>query len=157
MTENFDMGLPEELASWILSLTAEERTPTFAKLIKTELFEAGRGREAQELLFAGNVGTRIVKCLHFPYDVLGDFGPMLLLSANPEVVLGVVSDELISDKIVDMLLGLCSPTDLSYNQVEQYKDPDLLVTEWQNYLKSLAETLYAMTPPEPDNWETLLN
>lgn len=49
----------------------------------------------KDLLFVGSDGKRVVKGLHYPLEVLGEDGPVILPSASQFVILGAYSDEFI--------------------------------------------------------------
>lgn len=59
----------------------------------------------KDLLFVGSDGYRLVKCLHYPREVLGEDGPVILPSASEFVILGALSDEFIQHD-ADEIAGL---------------------------------------------------
>jgi len=89
-----------------------------------EIMAAQTSGESKELLFAGASGRYVVKCLHFPLEVLGDDGPVILPSANEQVILAAVSDEFITKKVAEY--------------TERFPDPLARERRWEIYLNSLA-------------------
>jgi hypothetical protein len=85
----------EEFARFAASLDNEERH-TLDELLSslaTELVE--QMTPPEDLLFVGSDGKRVVKGLHYPREVLGEDGPVILPSASQFVILGAFSDEFI--------------------------------------------------------------
>jgi len=145
MEDEFEFPTPADLISWISSLSAEEqqRIIEFANLISSELMAAGSGGEEKELLFAGNVGSKVVKCLHFPLEVLGHTGPVALPSSNPKVLLGAVSDELVYRKVAEY--------------TERYEDDFTRSQQWEAYLHGLAAEIVEMAENSEVDWDALLD
>lgn len=96
-----------------------------------------------DVLFCGSDGSHIVKCLHYDRSVLnGEDGPVICPSANPMVLLAAYSNEYIEGKVAE------------YRNI--YSDPELLESQWQLFLNSLAEDIAAEHPEGQPNWELLL-
>jgi hypothetical protein len=145
MEDDFEFPTPADLISWISSLSAEEqrRVMEFANLISSELMAAGSGGEEKELLFAGNVGSKIIKCLHFPFEVLGEDGPLVLPSSNPKVILGAVSDELVYRKVAEY--------------TDRYNDDFTRSQQWELYLHGVAAEIVEMSENTEVDWDVLLD
>jgi hypothetical protein len=56
------------------------------------------GGPQKDLLFIGSSGTHVVKCLHYPREVLGGDGPVLLPTSSKFIIAGAYSDEFINDR-----------------------------------------------------------
>lgn len=55
-----------------------------------------------DLLFVGSDGHRVVKCFHYPIEVLGENGPVMMPSANKNIILAAFSDEFIQTRADDI-------------------------------------------------------
>jgi hypothetical protein len=140
MEDNFKFTTQADLISQISSLCPDEQRLIIelATLIRNELMHAGKGGEEKELLFAGNVGVKIVKCLHFPLEALGHVGPILLPSSNPNVYLGAVSNELVYRKVSEY--------------TEQYTDDFIRSQKWEEYLHQLAVEIAELSENFEVDW-----
>lgn len=116
----------EELLRQLAEMPEEtrEKIANVLELLQTELMYSAQ-KETKELLFCGADAGRVVKCLHFPAEVL-DYpdGPVLLPSSNPKVILGAVTDELIHRKISEY--------------ASRYDDLEEREARWEIYLNSVA-------------------
>lgn len=144
MDEMFEFDSPEDLLHWIASLSPEEqqRIMEFANLLGSELISAGSGGEEKELLFAGNAGSKVVKCLHYPVEVLGCEGPILLPSSNSKVILGAVADELVYRKIAEY--------------TDRYADDFTRAKYWEMYLHGVAAEIVELSENDTTDWDALL-
>lgn len=91
----------------------------------------------KDLLFVGSDGHRVVKCLHYPRNVLGEDGPVILPSASQFVILGAISDEFIQ-RDADEIAGL-------YDDLEERDDA------WQQLMTDYALCIsekFDNNPPE---------
>jgi hypothetical protein len=137
----------EEVTAYLLSLPPEiqAKLAGVMELWKTEMLSPS-GSEEKEILFCGADGEKIIKCLHFPAEVLDyEDGPVLLPSANKKVVIGAVSDEMVVRKVAE------------YNELY----PDALVRErrWEMYLNGIAVEIAEMDHAQRgwDEFEALLD
>ena len=77
----------------------------------------------KDLLFVGSDGYRLVKCLHYPREVLGEDGPVILPSASEFVILGALSDEFIqhdADEIAGLFDDAEERDDAWYHLMTEY-------------------------------------
>ena len=77
----------------------------------------------KDLLFVGSDGYRLVKCLHYPREVLGEDGPVILPSASEFVILGALSDEFIqhdADEIAGLFDDAEDRDDAWYHLMTEY-------------------------------------
>jgi|TARA_B110001454_G_scaffold216596_1_gene240163 hypothetical protein len=103
----------------------------------------GTMRGEKDVLFCGSNGKTVVKCLHYDRSVLGgEDGPVIFPSSNPIVLLGAYSNEYIEGKVAE------------YRNI--YSDPEVIESQWQLFLNSLAEDIAAQHSGEEPNWESLL-
>lgn len=73
------------------------------ELIDTFLLEVTHesgedGGPQKDLLFIGSSGTHVVKCLHYPREVLGGDGPILIPTSSKYIIAGAYSDEFINER-----------------------------------------------------------
>ena len=80
-----------------------------------------------DVLFCGSNGTTIIKALHFPREVLGTDGPVLLPSATEHVLLAAYSNEFIQHNV-----------DATRNV---FTDPSVCEAQWEMFLNGLAEEI----------------
>lgn len=92
----------EEFANFAASLDSEGRKGLDELLssLAGELVE--QMSPPGDLLFVGSDGKRVVKGLHYPREVLGEDGPVILPSASQFVILGAYSDEFIRSEADDI-------------------------------------------------------
>jgi hypothetical protein len=105
MSEDDDFEDLEDFARFASSLNDSERK-TLEELLSSlagELVE--QMTPPKDLLFVGSDGKRVVKGLHYPREVLGEDGPVILPSASQFVILGAYSDEFIQRE-ADEIAGL---------------------------------------------------
>jgi hypothetical protein len=91
----------------------------------------------KDLLFVGSDGIRLVKCLHYPREVLGEDGPVIFPSASEFVILGALSDEFIQ-RDADEIAGL-------FDDLEERDDA------WHHLMTDYALTIskkFDNNPPE---------
>lgn len=88
--------------------------------------------EDSPLLFCGSDGKRVIKCLHFPEDVLGAAGPVLLPSAKPNVILAAYSDEFLHVKVEEIEYW--------------YPDRNERDQQWELYLNGLGIEIAKLVP-----------
>lgn len=109
-----------------------------------EIIAAQTSSESKELLFAGASGRHVVKCLHFPLEVLGEDGPVILPSANEQVILAAVSDEFITKKVAEY--------------TERFPDPLARERRWEIYLNSLAIKIVETHEDQQSfDWQEIFN
>lgn len=88
----------KDLMEFLLGLPGEEREK-LRDVISTMLQEVREiSKEGSDVLFMGSDGSRVVKGLHFPRDVLGSDGPVILPSAFKNIIIGAYSDEFIAEQ-----------------------------------------------------------
>lgn len=105
MSEDDDFEDLEDFARFASSLNDSERK-TLEELLSSlagELVE--QMTPPKDLLFVGSDGKRVVKGFHYPREVLGEDGPVILPSASQFVILGAYSDEFIQRE-ADEIAGL---------------------------------------------------
>lgn len=56
----------------------------------------------KDLLFIGSDGKRVVKGFHYSREVLGEDGPVILVSSSPFVIIGAFSDEYVQQDAEDI-------------------------------------------------------
>jgi len=126
-----------EFAEFAARLNDDEKK-TLAELLGSlagELVE--QMAPPKDLLFVGSDGHRVVKCLHYPRNVLGEDGPVILTSASQFVILGAISDEFIQHD-ADEIAGL-------YDDLEERDDA------WQQLMTDYASCIskkFDDNPPE---------
>lgn len=126
-----------KFAEFTAKLNDDERT-TLAELLSSlagELVE--QMSPPKDLLFVGSDGHRLVKCLHYPREVLGGDGPVILPSASEFVILGALSDEFIQ-RDADEIAGL-------FDDLEERDDA------WHRLMTEYASTIskkFDDNPPE---------
>lgn len=88
----------KELMEFLLSLPEDEREK-LRDVLGTMLREVRDiSKEGSDILFMGSDGRRVVKGLHFPREVLGSDGPVILPSAFKNIIVGAFSDEFIEEQ-----------------------------------------------------------
>lgn len=135
-----------DFVDFLKNLPAAERVrlDNVMATFQEEILAAQNSAESAEMLFAGASGRTVVKCLHFPREVLGADGPVILPSANPDVILGAVSDEFITNKVAEY--------------TERF--PDALARErrWEIYCNSLAiKIVEAAADEQQFDWDEILD
>lgn len=91
-----------DLMEFLLGLPATEREK-LRDVISTMLDEIREiSKEGSDVLFMGSDGKRVVKGLHFPRDVLGSDGPVILPSAFKNIIIGAFSDEFVEEQARDI-------------------------------------------------------
>lgn len=80
-----------------------------------------------DVLFCGSNGKTIIKALHFPREVLGTDGPVILPSGTQHVLLAAYSNEFIQ-RNVDATRNI-------------FPDPEVCEVQWEMFLNSLAEEI----------------
>jgi len=116
----------EELMRQLEEMPADvrEKLQNVLDLLRNELVFSAT-KETEELLFCGADKDKVVKCLHFPSEVLNwEDGPILLPSANPNVILGAVSNELVHRKVEEFS--------------RRYEEGLERESRWEIYLNSIA-------------------
>lgn len=124
----------EEFARFAATLDDSERK-TLDELLSSLAGElAEQMTPPGDLLFVGSDGKRVVKGLHYPREVLGEDGPVILPSASHFVILGAYSDEFIQRE-ADDIAGL-------------FDDNDEREDAWQ---RLMAEYAYSISKKFDDN------
>lgn len=101
MDRNDDEAL-NDLMEFLLSLPGEEREK-LRDVISTMLVEVREiAKEGSDVLFMGSDGKRVVKGLHYPREVLGSDGPVILPSAFKNIIIGAFSDEFVEEQARDI-------------------------------------------------------
>lgn len=91
-----------DLMEFLLSLPADEREK-LRDVVSTMLIEVREiAKEGSDVLFMGSDGRRVVKGLHFPREVLGSDGPVILPSAFKNIIIGAFSDEFVAEQALDI-------------------------------------------------------
>lgn len=127
----------EEFANFVSGLDGDDRK-SLEELLSTlssELTE--QMSPPPDLLFIGSDGKRVVKGLHYPREVLGEDGPVILPSASEFVILGAYSDEFIRDEANDI--------------AGQFFDNDERETAWHSLMADYAYSIakkFDDNPPE---------
>lgn len=139
--QEWDWDSLNEMFAWMSDMTSEQKAAMqqFAGAFRKEIEATNTESEAKELLFVGSQGSTIIKMLHYPYEVLEEEGPVLLPSADKQVLLGAVADELIMRKVAE------------YS--DAYPDDFTREHRWQAYLNMLAHELTAMQAEMRDSSE----
>lgn len=128
---NFIGRLPEQQRDYIsdmfeaMASSADEVAPT-------------------DLLFVGSDGERVVKCFHYPIKVLGKNGPVIIPSANKNIILAAFSDEFIQTRADDIQ--------------DIFADIDMANDAWNQFMQECAVEVvdtYDATPPQ--NFEVLFD
>ena len=133
----------EELLEFIAKLP-KEAVAAMSAVLHTLVKEVlGTIHNEHDVLFCGSNGQNVVKCLHYDRSVLGgEDGPIIFPSSNPMVLLGAYSNEYIERKVDE------------HRNI--FSEPEMLESEWQLFLNSLAEDIAAAHSGEEPNWESLL-
>ena len=128
-SQEFDWESLNEMFEFIEGLTdsQKEQLDRMAAAFQQEVDATQLEAEAKELLFVGGDGRRVIKMLHYPFEALREDGPVVFPSANPKVLIGAVSDELITRKIAEY--------------TDRYTDEHARQRRWELYLNSLAVDL----------------
>lgn len=128
-SQEFDWESLNEMFEFIEGLTnsQKEQLERMSAAFQQEVDATQLEAEAKELLFVGGDGDRVIKMLHYPFEALQADGPVVFPSANPRVLIGAVSDELITRKIAEY--------------TEQYADDRARQRRWELYLNTLAVDL----------------
>lgn len=101
------------------------------------------GGPRKDLLFIGSSGTHVVKCLHYPRDVLGGDGPVLLPTSSKFLIAGAYSDEFINDRANEIHDGYGTP--------EEKNDA------WAQLMNEYAvDIVYAYEQQPPPTFDALL-
>ena len=101
MDRNDDEAL-NDLMEFLLSLPGEEREK-LRDVISTMLVEVREiAKEGSDVLFMGSDGKRVVKGLHYPREVLGSDGPVILPSAFKNIIIGAFSDEFVEEQATEI-------------------------------------------------------
>lgn len=91
-----------DLIEFLLSLPDTEREK-LRDVVSTMLEEVREiAKEGSDVLFMGSDGKRVVKGLHFPREVLGSDGPVILPSAFKNIIIGAFSDEFVEEQARDI-------------------------------------------------------
>lgn len=117
----------EQIRDFLGSLSSSGRAylrDLFSQLA-IEIAEARQ--EDSDVLFCGSNGETIIKCLHYPREVLGFDEPTLIPSGNNQISLWACSNEFV-DAQIDSIKN-CFPNDEAAQE------------EWSNYLNDLAHSL----------------
>lgn len=80
-----------------------------------------------DVLFCGSNGQTVIKALHFPREVLGTDGPVILPSGTKHVLLAAYSNEFIQ-RNVDTTRNI-------------FTDPEVCEVQWEMFLNGLAEEI----------------
>jgi hypothetical protein len=97
-----------------------------------------------DLLFVGSDGSRVVKCFHYPFKALGEDGPVIMPSANENIILAAFSDEFIQTRADDIQ--------------DIFDDMDMANEAWTQFMQECAVEvvdIYDTAPPE--NFEVLFD
>ena len=100
--------------------------------------------EPTDLLFVGSDGERVVKCFHYPIKVLGKNGPVIIPSANKNIIIAAFSDEFIQTRADDIQ--------------DIFADMDMANNAWNQFMQECAVEVvdtYDATPPQ--NFEVLFD
>jgi len=101
------------------------------------------GGPRKDLLFIGSSGTHVVKCLHYPRDVLGGDGPVLLPTSSKFLIAGAYSDEFINDRANEIHDG--------YDSTEEKNDA------WAQLMNEYAvDIVHAYEQQPPPTFDALL-
>lgn len=101
MSQSGDESL-NDLMEFLLGLPADEREK-LRDVVSTMLSEVREiAKEGSDVLFMGSDGRRVVKGLHYPREVLGGDGPVILPSAFKHIIIGAFSDEFVADQARDI-------------------------------------------------------
>lgn len=101
------------------------------------------GSPRKDLLFIGSSGRHVVKCLHYPRDVLGEDGPVLLPTSSNFLIAGAYSDEFINDRANEI--------HESYETIEEQNNA------WAQLMNDYAvDIVYAYEQQPPPTFDILL-
>ena len=91
-----------DLMEFLLTLPADEREK-LRDVVSSMLVEIREiAKEGSDILFMGSDGRRVVKGLHFPREVLGSDGPVILPSAFKNIIIGAFSDEFVEEQALEI-------------------------------------------------------
>lgn len=92
-----DDAAMNDLMEFLLSLPVSDREKLkdVVSMMLDEVREISK--EGSDVLFMGSDGRRVVKGLHFPREVLGSDGPVILPSAFKNIIIGAFSDEFVEE------------------------------------------------------------
>jgi len=125
-----DLNSFEELFAFLDGLTPEQKAKlqSFVDLMRGHEIQTQEA-EQRELVFYGEMNDgRRVKMLHFPREVLGSDGPVVLPSADEGILLGAVSYESLAMKRHDLT-------------EEHGEDHWVMDNQWQFHMHELAVQL----------------
>jgi hypothetical protein len=139
-----EIGPTEEELLRFLGNLSKESVAAISSVLNVLIGEVKRiVHGEQDVLFCSSNGVSVIKCLHYDRSMLdGEDGPVIFPSSNPMVLLAAYSNEYIEGKVAE------------YRNI--YSDPELVESQWQVFLNSLAEDIVAQHPGEEPNWESLL-
>lgn len=101
------------------------------------------GGPRKDVLFIGSSGSHVVKCLHYPRDVIGGDGPILLPTSSKFLIVGVYADEFINDRANEI--------HENYDTTEEQNDA------WAQLMNMYAvDIVHAYEQQPPPTFDTLL-
>lgn len=96
--------------------------------------------DGTDVLFCGSDGQTIIKALHFPRAMLNEDGPVILPSADSNVILAAFSDEFVQQNL-DEVRNI-------------FQDPSVREHQWEQFLNSLAVKVSRKHAESPEfNWD----
>lgn len=128
--------LRDEILKFLIALPGKQtlKLKDLMSKLGTEMVETG-AEGGTDVLFCGSDGKTIIKAVHCPRSVLGEDGPVILPSADSQVILAAFSDEFVQGSLDEV----------------RNVFPDLAVREhqWEQFLNGLAAKVsrkHAETP-----------
>jgi|GEM_PF-1665354 len=101
------------------------------------------GGPRKDVLFIGSSGSHVVKCLHYPRDVIGGDGPILLPTSSKFLIIGAYADEFINERANEI--------HQDYDTTEEQNDA------WTQLMNAYAvDIVHAHEQQPPPTFDTLL-
>ena len=99
--------------------------------------------DGNDVLFCGSDGQTIIKAVHFPRSVLNEDGPVILPSADSNVILAAFSDEFVQSNLDEVR--------------NVFSDKSVREHQWEQFLNSLAAKVSRAHAESQDfDWDTVL-